>query len=938
MPGPYATDYTTLLTGSYWGGAEVVNKPVFVTYSFDATPPASDAANLSPSAYATFKPFTTDQQTKAIQALNEWSSASTVPGGGSGITFLQVAPGQGDINFAAYDFSSDPNAKGSGGEGFYPWGNWNYSTFGNNTGHFGADNPGSGNILMNTAFTTGGLFSYATVLHEIGHALGLKHPTDAWTDNVPNFIDVPHNQWDPSVTYDPNFSIMSPGASSLTDPTGADYQAIQSIYGTSAMAANEDKSWSWNSATYTLTQTLKDDGETVRGVSTSNVIHGGAGDDAIYAIGAGRNAVYGGVGNDNLVGGSGTSFLDGGAGADTINGWFGTSYAVYTDATAGVTANLLKPWLNQGDAAGDTYLHVMRLQGSNYADTLVAENSGDVIYGFDGNDSIVGGTGTDSLYGGNGADTLSGAAGTNYLDGGAGADSLDGTGGTSYATYGDATTGVMVDLLNPSANTGDAAGDIYTNIHNVQGSDFADSIAGDNAGDKLYGLGGNDSIVGGSGTDYLYGGTGADTLAGGAGTNYLDGGAGADTLDGTGGTSFATYGDATLGVKVNLLNPTASTGDAAGDIFTNLHNVQGSNFGDTITADNAGDKLYGLGGNDSIVGGAGADYLYGGSGTDTLVGGAGTNYLDGGAGADSLDGTGGTSYAIYGDATTGLTVNLLSPSANTGDAAGDIYTNIHNVQGSNYADTITADNSGDHNSGLNGNDSFVGGTGNDYLYGGAGIDTLIGGAGTNYLDGGAGADSLDGTGGTSFATYGDAASGLSVNLLSPSANTGDAAGDTYTNIHNVQGSNYADTITADNAGDRLYGLGGNDSIVGGTGNDSLYGGLGTDTLTGGGGADRFEFGAPTDGVKTITDFSSAQSDLLQVTASVFGGGLTSGSYLDPSHFVSGSAANAPTGQFLWDTSTQKLSWDQDGTGTGAPIVIATFTNAPTLTAHSIYLG
>ena len=48
---PYATDYTTLLSGSYWSGAEIVGQPVFVTYSFDATAPAADQNNLAPSAY-----------------------------------------------------------------------------------------------------------------------------------------------------------------------------------------------------------------------------------------------------------------------------------------------------------------------------------------------------------------------------------------------------------------------------------------------------------------------------------------------------------------------------------------------------------------------------------------------------------------------------------------------------------------------------------------------------------------------------------------------------------------------------------------------------------------------------------------------------------------------------------------------------------------------
>ncbi|HEV2363469.1 MAG TPA: matrixin family metalloprotease [Caulobacteraceae bacterium] len=194
----YATDYTTLLTGSYWSGAEITGQPVFVTYSFDATAPASDKAHIAASAWATFTPLTATQQTEVKQALTEWSSSSSIPGGGSGVIFLQVAPGKGDINFAAYNFSSDPNYSGAGGVGLYPWGNWNYSTFTSGSGHFAADVAGSGNVLMNTAFETGGLFAFNTVLHEIGHALGLKHPTDAWTMNVPGYIDVVHNQWDPT--------------------------------------------------------------------------------------------------------------------------------------------------------------------------------------------------------------------------------------------------------------------------------------------------------------------------------------------------------------------------------------------------------------------------------------------------------------------------------------------------------------------------------------------------------------------------------------------------------------------------------------------------------------------------------------------------------------------------------------------------------------------
>jgi Ca2+-binding RTX toxin-like protein len=391
-------------------------------------------------------------------------------------------------------------------------------------------------------------------------------------------------------------------------------------------------------------------------------------------------------------------------------------------------------------------------------------------------------------------------------------------------------------------------------------------------------------------------------------------------------------------VTVNLLTPASNTGDAAGDTYIALHNVQGSNYGDTIVGDNSGDNLYGLNGDDTITGGTGNDNLYGGAGSDVLAGGAGTNNLDGGAGADQLDGTSGTSYATYGDAKAGVTVNLLAPASNIGDAAGDSYINIHNAKGSNYADTIVADNSGDKLYGLNGDDTISGGTGNDNLYGGAGSDILAGGAGTNYLDGGAGADKLDGTSGTSYASYTDATSGLTVNLLTPASNTGDAAGDSYTNIHNVQGSNYADTIVGDNSGDRLYGQAGSDMITGGTGKDYIYGGAGADILTGGAAADQFYYAAPGDGGDTITDFSHAQGDTILISHTGFGGGLPSSGALAAGQFVNGTAATAATGQFLWNSLTSTLAWDADGTGATAPVTIVTLSGVTTLTAADIHLS
>src|SRR5207237_6617976 len=57
------------------------------------------------------------------------------------------------------------------------------------------------------------------------------------------------------------------------------------------------------------------------------------------------------------------------------------------------------------------------------------------------------------------------------------------------------------------------------------------------------------------------------------------------------------------------------------------------------------------------------------------------------------------------------------------------------------------------------------------------------------------------------------------------------------NIENVQGTNYNDRITGNDAANVLGGWAGNDTLVGGGGNDTLIGGPDADLMTGGAGDD-----------------------------------------------------------------------------------------------------
>ncbi|MGC1308908.1 MAG: SGNH/GDSL hydrolase family protein, partial [Phormidesmis sp.] len=126
-----------------------------------------------------------------------------------------------------------------------------------------------------------------------------------------------------------------------------------------------------------------------------------------------------------------------------------------------------------------------------------------------------------------------------------------------------------------------------------------------------------------------------------------------------------------------------------------------------------------------------------------------------------------------------------------------------------------------------------------------------------------------------------------------------------------------------------------DQLTGDSNDNLLEGGFGADILTGGGGADAFIYRKPSDGIDTITDFSS--NDSLWISASGFGGDLVAGSTLSSSAFSSGSNPSASSGSstFLYNTANQTLSFDVDGTGSGSAVGIATFSNGFALQASQI---
>jgi len=381
----------------------------------------------------------------------------------------------------------------------------------------------------------------------------------------------------------------------------------------------------------------------------------------------------GGTLSSIIFGDDGNNTLDGGAGGDTIFGLDGD------DLIIGGRDTLASRDINNTIAVEDL------------EDQTETDDGNDALYGGQGNDTILGGAGDDLLDGGEGDDVLMGQAGADIFRGGAGVDTVDYSNESPFQ--------LLVNLQTNVASGGTASGDTFYSIENLIGSDDRiDRFIGTAADNHFWGRGGGDVFNGGDGDDILDGGNDGDILYGEGGDDTLIGGTGQDYLNGGDGIDTIVYTGSSSGVTVDLVNGTASGGDADGpvqivgrgtairhDIIVDVENVVGS--------------LY----DDHLIGNDQANELSGGLGDDTLTGGGGADILNGGAGSDTAD---------YSGSTRGVRLDLAR-----GKTGGDTYISIENLAGSAFNDKLLGDRAAN---------VLTGQGGNDVLRGGGGDDTLLG--------------------------------------------------------------------------------------------------------------------------------------------------------------------------------------------------------------------
>lgn len=243
--------------------------------------------------------------------------------------------------------------------------------------------------------------------------------------------------------------------------------------------------------------------------------------------------------------------------------------------------------------------------GTRGNDTLIGTNDDDHFFAGDGDDTARGGFGNDTFHASQGSDTFIGEQGIDTVD------------YSNVVRASNGSFGVAV-ILEDGIGLDGGTTDYLSSIENVTGSNYNDMIGGDNNVNVILGLDGNDIIAGGGGGDTLDGGDGIDTLG---------------------------YAQSNAGVRIDLLNNSASGGEATGDRISNFENVVGSQFTDylygtngdnTLNGQDGADRLYGRGGNDTLIGWDGNDRLDGGANNDTLDGGYDDDILTGGSGRDTF--------------------------------------------------------------------------------------------------------------------------------------------------------------------------------------------------------------------------------------------------------------------------------------------------------------
>jgi Ca2+-binding RTX toxin-like protein len=793
---------------------------------------------------------------------------------------------------------------------------------------------------------------------------------------------------------DASFSLpeISPNSSSVGTVNATDVDAGDTLtYAISTGNSNTDgdsnETFAINSRTGEITVNDSDDldFETTPSFNLAVTVTDSEGlfDSATIVINLSDNVeVIGTSGEDILSGTSGNDVLNGLAGNDTLSGCAGNDTLIGGDGIDELQA--------QGDATfnlsdhqllglgTDVLISIERAaitggSGNNTIDASAFSRGGVALNGGSGDDHLIGPreAGTWHSPWGLYANRFTGGPGNDTLTGGVGCDALIESGDTDFTLSASQLTGNGTDTFT-SIDIAYLTGGHGDNQLNAAG--FTGSLT------VLEGGGGNDTLVGGVAYDVVCCRTNTDILL----SDSQLRSDGIDTLRSIDGAILIG------GASANTLDVSAFTGNLAVLDGGGGDDILIGRLGGIDRIHASGDVDFTL--TDSQLTGQGTDSLQS-IDQAALTGGASANTLDvsaftgnlalleGGGGDDVLIGRPGRMDRVRARGDIDFT---LTDSQLIGQGT-DSLQNIDQAEliGDGNANTLEA------SAFTRGSVFLYGESGNDTLRGGQGNDRLEGGLGDDLLSGGAGHDRIVGSGDTDFTLTSNQLTGLGTDTFDgieeglliggPGANTLD--GSSFTGalvIYEGRGGD-DDLIGRASGNDGVRAVGdadftltdtqltglGTDTLTGidraqligysganrfdasaftlgpvfinaGSGNDTLSGGGANDTLIGGAGTDCFRFATALNAATnrdTITDFSFAQGDRIELENSVFTALTTTGT-LAPSAFFIGAAATTADHRILYNSATGLLAYDADGNGMAAAIAFATLSPGLALTSAS----
>ncbi|MDD2465432.1 MAG: hypothetical protein PHI97_15655 [Desulfobulbus sp.] len=501
-------------------------------YSFELNGPSDSVNGITA--------FNSDQETAAITALDYITSIT-------GIHFEEAKyADSADLYFAYGDIISGSNISGI----CISSASWSYTTIGTIT-YYSAisniflDNNEFEDINIDPSLGSGG---YQTLLHELGHALGLKHPFE------PPFTL-------PDSTDNTDYTLMSYKDTAGIKSTYQEYDllALYWLYGNDGLGGTQ---------------------------GTLDIFHQGTqGDDVLLGTSL-TDILYGESGNDTLNGGLGNDIMRGGLGNDTYIANTSGDIIIEESKEGLDTVRSSVNWILGNNIERLTLIGTTAVRGTGnaLANKILGNSASNVLNGRAGNDILNGALGNDTLRGGIGNDT--------YIV--------------------NSTRDIVVEFANQGLDTvrawvdwtlGDHCENLVllgnTDIEGL-GNALSNTITGNDAGNLLDGKSGADRLIGGNGHDTYKVDNVGDVVV--EGFNK-----GSDIIISS--VRYALPANVE-GLYLAGKSAISGSGNALDNLLlgNESDNVLNGNLGmDTLRGRNGNDTLNGGNGNDTLTGGSGRD-------------------------------------------------------------------------------------------------------------------------------------------------------------------------------------------------------------------------------------------------------------------------------------------------------------------------------------------